>query len=88
LDTSVFERKPKPSYPEIHLRGKFPFLRRKETISAGIFIGRSRLQKVDMALIALASSLNFGIQTQESPPAQGRMTGNAGIWKPQAAWRK
>ncbi len=22
------------------------------------------------------------------PPAQGRMTGNAGIWKLQAAWRK
>jgi hypothetical protein len=24
----------------------------------------------------------------EEPPAQGRMTGNAGIWKLQAAWRK
>jgi len=53
-----------PSYPEIHLRGKFLFMRKKETISAGIFIKRDHLQTVDLAPIVLSSSLNSGIQTQ------------------------
>jgi len=77
-----------PSYPKIHLQAKFPFLRREETISAGNFIGRSRLHTMDLAPIGPSSSLNSGIQTQGGPPAQGRRSENIGIWKLQAAWRK
>ena len=53
-----------PPYPKIHQRAKFPFLRRKETISAGIFIGWDHLQTVNLAPIVPTSILNFGIQTQ------------------------
>ena len=56
---------PRATYPKIHLQSKFPFMRRKETISAGSFIGRDHLQTVNLALIALASSLDTGIQTQD-----------------------
>ena len=37
----------------------------KETISTGSSIGRDHLQTVNLALIALASSLNTGIQAQD-----------------------
>jgi len=40
-------------------------MRREETILAGSFIGRDPLQTVNLALIALASSLDTGIQTQD-----------------------
>ncbi|OQC15780.1 MAG: hypothetical protein BWX73_01155 [Lentisphaerae bacterium ADurb.Bin082] len=44
---------------------KFPFLRREETISAGNFIGRSRLQTMNLAPIVPSFSLNSGILTQK-----------------------
>jgi len=48
-----------PSYPEICLQGKFPFLRRKETISAGNFIEWSHLQKGPPSLAARATAWHF-----------------------------
>jgi hypothetical protein len=39
-------------------------MRRKEAISAGIFIGRDHLQTVNLAQIVPSSSRNSGIQTQ------------------------
>ena len=53
-----------PSYPKISLRVKFLFLRREETILAGIFVERDHLQTVDLASIVPSSSLNSGIQTR------------------------
>jgi len=49
------------------MRGKFPFLRREETISAGNFIGWDHLQTVNLAQIVPSSSLNSGIQTASYP---------------------
>jgi hypothetical protein len=46
------------------MQAKFPFLRRKETISAGNFIGRDHLQTVDLSPIVPSSILNSGIQTR------------------------
>jgi len=40
-------------------------LRRKETISAGNFIGLDHLQTVSLTLIVPSSSLNSGIQAQK-----------------------
>ena len=53
-----------PSYPKTRMQAKSPFLRRKETISAGIFIGRNHLQTMNLAPIVPSSCLNSGIQTQ------------------------
>jgi len=55
-----------PSYPKTRMQAKSPFLRRKETISAGNFIGRNHLQTVNLAPIMPSSSLNSSVQIQKS----------------------
>ena len=74
-----------PSYPKTRMQAKSPFLRRKETISAGIFIGRDHLQTVNLASIVPASSLNSGIQTRGILPRKAGCLGMPDIGKLQAA---
>jgi len=77
-----------PSYPKTRMQAKSPFLRRKETILAGNFIGLDHLQTVDLAPIMPSSILNSGIQTRGVLRRKAGCLGMPDIGKLQAAWRK